>query len=74
MIQKYQDPPRDTSFAGLVHAFLVLRPREIVLVQSSETEMLETITERIIKLPAIIKKHFDDAVADIRAEIHQKAD
>ena len=51
MIAKYSEkPPADDGFSKKIHSFLVLRPREIIIGQSSQTEMLENMTQRLIKL------------------------
>jgi hypothetical protein len=50
IIAKYKAPVADYQFSKLIHAFLVLRPTEIIFFQSSKSETLETMTKRIINL------------------------
>ena len=54
MIVKYtNEPAQDDQFAKIVHSFLVLRPKEIFMMMSSQTETLEGISKRVINLEKV---------------------
>ena len=57
MISKYRfQVPEDFKFSKRLHSFLVLRPREIVMCQSSTHEVLTTMTQQLIKLTEIAER------------------
>jgi hypothetical protein len=75
MIVKYSnEPAKDNKFHQIVHSFLVLRPKEILMEMSTQTETLEGISRRVNNLGKISdsQQTCAETLRDTTAQLRKK--
>ena len=59
MISKYRDHTEDFAFSKLIHSFLVLRPRDVVVHASSENETLLRIDKKLVNMTVNLENRME---------------
>ena len=59
MISKYRDHNEDFAFSKLIHSFLVLRPRDVVVQSSSESETLLQIDKNLVDMTVSLENRME---------------